>query len=72
MFCSYKPDPETADEPRSLLIPAVGSVKSLDLLVVKNFCDFGFFVESNNIFGKPLHELRRTDVLGLATYTDEL
>jgi hypothetical protein len=42
------------------------------MLVVKNFCDACYFVESNTIFGKQLHELWRTDVLILATYTDEL
>jgi len=65
VFCSYKPDPETTDEPGSLFIPAVGSVKNRS-------CDFCSFVESKNIFSKPLHELRRTDVLRLATYTEEL
>lgn len=70
--CSYKSGPETADEPRNLLISAVGSVTNLEMLVVTNFCDICSFVESNNIFGKRLHELRRTDVLRLATYKEEL
>ena len=72
MFCFYKSDPETADEPRSLLIPAVGSATNLEMLVVTNFCDICFFVESNNIFGKLLHELPLTNVLRLATYKEEL
>jgi len=33
------------------LLPAVEKVKYLNLLVVTNFCDVSFFVESNNIFG---------------------
>lgn len=72
MFCSYKPDPETADEPHGLLIPALGSVTNLEKVVLTNFCDICFFAESNNIFGKRLYELRRTNVLRLTTYTEEL
>lgn len=72
MFCSYKTDPETADETLSILIPAIGSVNILERLVVTNCCDCCFFVESNNIFGKRLYELLRTDVLRLANSTDEL
>jgi len=36
VFCSYKPDPETTDELRSLLIPAVGCVKNWSC----DFCSF--------------------------------